>query len=76
MQPDQWVWLDSLPLTAGGKVDYGALPRMNDAIPQSVREPEGDVEQRLYAIYCRVLQRERLDTRDDFFALGEIRLPH
>ncbi|EQA4238285.1 non-ribosomal peptide synthetase [Serratia marcescens] len=70
MQPDQWVWLDSLPLTAGGKVDYGALPRMNDAIPQSVREPEGDVEQRLYAIYCRVLQRERLDTRDDFFALG------
>ncbi|ATA25111.1 non-ribosomal peptide synthetase [Brenneria goodwinii] len=70
MQPDQWVWLASLPLTASGKVDYAALPFTDDTTLQAIQQPEGDMERRLHDIYCRVLQREQVDTRDDFFNLG------
>lgn len=70
MQPDQWVWLEKLPLTASGKIDYAALPFASVDMSQQAKEPEGAIEQHLYGIYCRVLQREQLDTRDDFFKLG------
>lgn len=70
MQPEQWIWAENLPLTASGKIDYAALPFAHVDTSQQAREPEGEVEHRLHGIYCRVLQRERMDTRDDFFNLG------
>ncbi|MFI8415591.1 non-ribosomal peptide synthetase [Serratia sp. NPDC078593] len=70
MRPDHWVWLEALPLTASGKINYAALPFIHADVSQSPPTPEGEVEQCLHNIYCRVLQCDRVDTRDDFFNLG------
>lgn len=34
------------------------------------REPEGEVEQALFAIWCRLLNKERFDPEDSFFEIG------
>jgi amino acid adenylation domain-containing protein len=74
--PSDFVLLESLPLTANGKVDRRALARI---APAAVREaagfvaPRGPVEEGLAAIWAEVLgadRVERVGSRDDFFALG------
>jgi acyl carrier protein len=73
MLPTDFVWLDALPLTPSGKVDRRALPspevcsRNSDA---AFRAPRTEVEQRLAAIWSKVLGRERIAVTDDFFELG------
>jgi tyrocidine synthetase-3 len=71
MIPDQFVFLDKLPLTGGGKIDYRALTP-----PQSRRDvqapPEGVFERKLAKIWAGVLGIDLADVgRDqDFFQQG------
>ena len=73
MVPAAFVMLESLPLTANGKLDRRALP---DAIaPQpdgatGAREPQSPAERILSAIWSAVLKVPRIGLEDNFFELG------
>jgi len=72
MVPAGWVLLESLPLTANGKVDRRALPAPERA-PSAVEDhvaPSDPLEEILAAIWAEVLKLDRVGVRDDFFALG------
>ena len=71
MVPSWLLALDALPLTASGKVDRKALPAPD--AERSGREfvaPEGEVQERLAAIWTEILRVERVGARDSFFELG------
>ncbi len=76
MVPGQWGLLDSLPLTANGKVDRAALVR---SLPDEERgtdtakvtaEPRDDLERALSALWSDLLERAAVGREDDFFDLG------
>ncbi len=70
--PSAIVVLESLPLTANGKIDRGALPAPEKArsLAESFVAPRTDVERRLAEIWADVLSLERVGTEDNFFDLG------
>ncbi|MCX5660887.1 MAG: AMP-binding protein [Planctomycetota bacterium] len=69
--PAWFVSLESLPRTAGGKIDRSALPSpREDRTVAPGEEPRTDVQKRLAAIWHEVLQRGPVGIRDDFFDLG------
>ena len=70
MVPPILVALQSLPVTANGKIDRGALP-VPDAVVSAIgRAAETDVERTLCAVFSRVLGGIDVSPEDDFFALG------
>jgi hypothetical protein len=74
MVPAAYVTLPRLPLTARGKVDIKALPPPpsdGGGDPGSeVLGPRNDLERQLAEIWARLLKRERVDIRSDFFEMG------
>jgi amino acid adenylation domain-containing protein/non-ribosomal peptide synthase protein (TIGR01720 family) len=70
MMPAAFVFLDSLPLSANGKVDRKSLPRPEWSSDESYVAPQGAVEQALARIWGEVLQRDRVGAEDNFFELG------
>ncbi|MGY2293621.1 amino acid adenylation domain-containing protein, partial [Pseudomonas sp. SDO5511_1_S431] len=72
MVPAAYVRLDSLPLTANGKLDRKALPEPNqDAVlSRGYEAPQGSVEVALAQIWADVLKVERVGRHDNFFELG------
>jgi amino acid adenylation domain-containing protein len=73
MVPSSLVLLDALPVTAGGKLDRGALPdpRQPAEQPDAAREaPETPVERRLHEIWSALLGRQRIGRHESFFDLG------
>ncbi|MBB5677051.1 phosphopantetheine-binding protein, partial [Xanthomonas arboricola] len=69
MQPSVYVPLESLPLTANGKLDRKRLPAPSVAeLPWSA--PEGEIECLLERIWAQALDLERVSATADFFALG------
>ncbi len=71
MLPGALTVLESLPLTANGKIDRRALP---DSLYQSPREryvaPRSPLEEVLAGIWAQVLQLGRIGVEDNFFHLG------
>jgi amino acid adenylation domain-containing protein len=73
MIPAQFVMLQSLPLTANGKVDYKALPESDTARPELGEDfvaPRTETEKGLAEVWAEVLQVERVGVNDNFFDLG------
>jgi acyl carrier protein len=70
MVPSAIVVLDALPLTANGKVDRKALPEPEMAGGREYEAPQGEVEERLAAIWAEVLGVPRVGRQDSFFELG------
>jgi amino acid adenylation domain-containing protein len=73
MVPSVFGKVSALPLTVNGKVDYAALPSLNDAntLPESeFVAPHTIVEKRLAAILAPLLHVERVSAKDNFFLLG------
>ncbi|MCL4176655.1 MAG: amino acid adenylation domain-containing protein [Verrucomicrobia bacterium] len=73
MIPSRFVRLQSLPLTANGKVDRKALPDPGEPESESRRPavPVSDeVERQLAAIWQEILGHSRVGASDDFFELG------
>jgi acyl carrier protein len=73
MIPAGFLFLDSLPLTANGKIDRKALPVFDQAAAQSRREyvtPRSETEAALATICAETLGVERLGIHDDFFEMG------
>jgi amino acid adenylation domain-containing protein/FkbM family methyltransferase len=72
MIPADVVSLEALPQTSNGKIDRKALLKIaTDGVPRrSITVPMGEVEQAVAAIWCEVLQIDRVSRDDDFFDLG------
>ncbi|MBK5529110.1 amino acid adenylation domain-containing protein [Pseudomonas sp. TH06] len=70
--PAAYVRLDSLPLTANGKLDRKALPEpdQNAWLSREYQAPQGAVEAILAQIWSEVLQVEQVGRHDNFFELG------
>ncbi|MEH1870992.1 MAG: amino acid adenylation domain-containing protein [Nostoc sp.] len=74
MMPSAFVILESLPLTANGKINRRALRAFYDAIKPQLSEnyiaPRTPVEQVLVKIFAEVLGLKRVGIYDNFFELG------
>ena len=73
MVPAVFVTMDSLPLSAHGKVDRRALPEPGGLRPEQATEyaaPRSPGEQMLSEIWSQVLKVERVGVHDNFFDLG------
>jgi acyl carrier protein len=72
MLPSAILLLDSLPLTAGGKLNRRALPEP-ESVPldrTGARAPQTPTEEVLAEIWAAVLGLPRVGVDDDFFELG------
>ncbi|MFD3328034.1 amino acid adenylation domain-containing protein [Streptomyces sp. NPDC058701] len=71
MVPDAVVLLDTLPLTANGKLDTGALPDPDPAgAAAGYLAPRTDAEALVVGLWQEVLGVPRVGVLDDFLALG------
>ena len=72
MVPEAYVRLDSMPLTANGKLDRNALPSPEESAyaERGYEAPQGEVERTLAAIWADVLKRDQVGRGDNFFRLG------
>ncbi|MFJ6700310.1 amino acid adenylation domain-containing protein [Streptomyces sp. NPDC091272] len=71
LTPARYLALDSLPLTAHGKLDRAALPTAADIpSPRAGRPARSSAERQLARLFARVLDVPDVGTDDDFFALG------
>ncbi|MEV0248806.1 amino acid adenylation domain-containing protein [Nocardia sp. NPDC050712] len=70
MVPATVLVLDSVPLTAGGKLDRNALPDPDFASAREYRAPDSERERVLTALFAEILGLDRVGLDDDFFALG------
>jgi amino acid adenylation domain-containing protein len=73
MVPSAFVMLESLPLTANGKVDRHKLPapsRERPQLEQAYIAPQTDLERLLAGILSELLKIDRIGIDDNFFDLG------
>jgi iturin family lipopeptide synthetase A len=72
MIPNAFVILESLPLTANGKIDRRALPLPDLELSRSVSyiAPRNSTEQAIADIFTQVLQVEKVGINDNFFEMG------
>jgi natural product biosynthesis luciferase-like monooxygenase protein len=73
MRPSHVVILPRLPLTHNGKVDRRALPPPvggRGAEGAEYVEPQGDLQQKVAAVWCRLLGLDKVGAKDNFFDLG------
>ena len=73
MVPSSFVFLDSLPLTANGKIDRKALPEPDQRRPELEEvyvAPRTPVEELLAEIWAEVLKLDKVGIDDNFFDLG------
>ncbi|WP_426178428.1 non-ribosomal peptide synthetase [Pseudomonas sp. TWRC1-2] len=71
MVPAHLIVLDSMPLTANGKLDRRALPQPDpEANRQDYVAPRNELEHTLAAIWCAVLNVQQVGMDDNFFELG------
>ncbi|MGK8557862.1 non-ribosomal peptide synthase/polyketide synthase [Nocardia gipuzkoensis] len=71
MVPSSVIPIDSIPLTANGKVDYRALPAPDPSDDQTeYRAPRGLIEQTIAAVFGELFDRPEIGADDNFFDLG------
>jgi amino acid adenylation domain-containing protein len=71
--PSCFLWLDTLPLSANGKIDRQALPTALSAFQQRqtvYSAPQNEIENAIADIVRSVLEIDRLGVTNNFFDLG------
>jgi amino acid adenylation domain-containing protein len=73
MVPTHFIPLNSLPLTANGKIDRNALPPISlqsNISAEAGEDPRGEFEQVLAKAWAEALGLKRICRQDNFFRLG------
>ncbi|WP_277404636.1 AMP-binding enzyme, partial [Achromobacter xylosoxidans] len=70
MVPASIVTLDTLPLSANGKLDRKALPAAGPTAEAVLTPPQGATEKRIAAIWSQVLGEAGIGRESSFFELG------
>ena len=72
MLPAAFVVLDSVPLTANGKVDHKALPSPQETVVETRKAvaPTTSLEASLEELWTQLLGRKQMGIHDNFFELG------
>ncbi|KAF7767743.1 hypothetical protein PCIT_a3831 [Pseudoalteromonas citrea] len=73
MMPDEYIPVDEIPKTPGGKVDFNLLKQIkpsNRGNLPNVLSHDSDIEQKLRNIWCSILSVESISDSDNFFQLG------
>ena len=73
MIPSALYFVDQIPITENGKVNYNALPDPDwghPVIQSEALPPRDEIERKLVVLFQKVLGVESVGVRDDFFALG------
>ncbi|MCT7982369.1 amino acid adenylation domain-containing protein [Laspinema sp. A4] len=70
MIPQEWIVLDSLPLTDRGKLDCTQLPSPETLNPGQFIPPGNPSETALAHIWATLLKRDHVGMNDNFFDLG------
>ncbi len=73
MIPEQFIFLDKIPLKANGKIDKGALPAPDQVHSESEQfyvPPRTPIEEMLTAIWRDVLKVDQIGIHDNFFESG------
>lgn len=72
MLPNAFIMIDSLPLSANGKLNRKALPApdLEGLLDTEFIAPRNDTEIAIAAIWQEVLQQERVGVLDNFFEIG------
>ncbi|VAW96726.1 Polyketide synthase modules and related proteins [hydrothermal vent metagenome] len=74
MVPAHCIFIDGLPLTANGKLDRKALPKLEQSGNQKNRIPEtmptSDIEKKIAELIKQVLKIEQVGMNDNLFDLG------
>jgi amino acid adenylation domain-containing protein len=74
MVPAQFFFLDTLPLSANGKVDRKSLPSPEEVGQEAATmahvEPRSDFERRISQVWQEVLGREHISVNGNFFGMG------
>lgn len=71
--PAFFVMLESIPLTANGKIDLRALPVPDKSRPElstALVMPQSEIEAKIAKVWQEVLQLEVVGVEDNFFELG------
>lgn len=71
--PNVYVHIKKVPLTLNGKINYDALPTLEEIKARSDEahvDPRTPTEQSIAEIYCEILGAERVSVNDNFFELG------
>jgi amino acid adenylation domain-containing protein len=72
MVPSQFCTLERMPLTPGGKIDRQALSRVTGVGGDDIEyaAPRGEVEEKMAAIWAKVLEVDRIGINDNYFNRG------
>lgn len=72
MIPSHFIYLDEIPLTSNGKINFKGLPSPDGMIKSGeiYAEARTPIEEELTAIWQGIFKREKIGIFDDFFALG------
>jgi amino acid adenylation domain-containing protein len=75
MVPRHYLIIDKIPLSANGKVDVAALPKLWDGAapappPQALTGPRDEIERKLLGIWREALGQEDIGIEDNLFELG------
>jgi len=73
MTPSAFIFMDKLPLTSNGKLNYKALPEpemKRDDLGSEFIAADKDNEKKLSKIWCDILGIDKVGIRDNFFELG------
>ena len=71
MIPENYIFLEKMPLSPNGKIDRNKLPRPNVTIKQKKhRPPVTQREKILVSAWSKVLCQKDIGCEDDFFSLG------
>ena len=73
MTPSAFIFLESLPLSANGKIDRRALPSPSDfiqALAVDYVAPQNDIEQTIATVWQDILNLEKVGVNSNFFEIG------
>lgn len=72
MIPNHYVFLETMPLTVNGKINYKELPELDidDIIKKEYQGPRNEIERNLVNIWEKVLKVNDIGIYDNFFELG------